>query len=72
HGEGTARYRSGDVYVGRFQEGQRHGPGRMTYADGAVVEAFWVNGRPGTAPEAGAEATSAEEAETPEAGAQDG
>ena len=38
---------SGDVYVGEFSEGQRHGQGKMTMSSGKqTYEGKWENGLP--------------------------
>ena len=34
HGQGTMRYKSGEVYVGEWKKGERCGKGDMVYADG--------------------------------------
>jgi hypothetical protein len=34
----TYRYSATSKYTGQFQNGQRHGQGKMTYADGNVYE----------------------------------
>ena len=41
HGEGTATYADGAVYVGGMARGARDGEGRMTYADGREHRGGW-------------------------------
>ncbi len=41
---GTYTYTNGDKYVGEYKDGNLHGQGVYTYADGKVVEGIWGNG----------------------------
>lgn len=34
HGSGVIRYDNGDVYIGTFKSGQRHGKGELTFKNG--------------------------------------
>jgi hypothetical protein len=40
-GLGTLTRKNGDVYVGQWRAGQRHGHGRMSFATGAVEDGTW-------------------------------
>lgn len=42
-GNGTFTYKNGDVYVGEWKGGVRHGKGKMTYSDG-YYDGEWKNG----------------------------
>lgn len=44
-GEGTALFDNGDVYMGDWHRGLRHGHGKMNYANGDICDGDWVNGR---------------------------
>eukprot|EP01034_Spumella_vulgaris_P039602 gene39602-48929_t len=44
HGE--KKYINGDVYVGGWQMGERHGQGKLTRADGTVQEGLWEKDEP--------------------------
>jgi len=44
-GTGTYRYSATSKYTGQFQNGQRHGNGKMTYADGNVYEGSFFMGK---------------------------
>ena len=41
HGEGEEIDRDGDKYVGSFVNGEKHGEGVMTYADGTSKKGVW-------------------------------
>ena len=43
-GSGTYKYSTGDVFIGDWHEGVRHGKGVMYHASGDVEETEWVNG----------------------------
>ena len=48
-GTGTYRYSATSKYTGQFQNGQRHGQGKMTYPDGNVYEgSFFMGKKQGT------------------------
>ena len=40
-GKGTYTYASGDVFEGNYVNNQRHGPGKLSKADGEVREEQW-------------------------------
>ena len=42
---GTDTYANGDKYVGEFKDGNKHGQGTYTFADGRVEEGIWENGK---------------------------
>eukprot|EP00551_Chaetoceros_affinis_P015989 CAMPEP_0203696580 /NCGR_PEP_ID=MMETSP0091-20130426/7757_1 /ASSEMBLY_ACC=CAM_ASM_001089 /TAXON_ID=426623 /ORGANISM="Chaetoceros affinis, Strain CCMP159" /LENGTH=157 /DNA_ID=CAMNT_0050568385 /DNA_START=127 /DNA_END=600 /DNA_ORIENTATION=- len=42
-GLGTMRYDNGDVYVGQFKKGLRHGSGTCIYADQERWDGIWFN-----------------------------
>lgn len=44
-GTGTYRYSATSRYTGQFQNSQRHGQGKMTYADGNVYEGTFFMGK---------------------------
>ena len=44
HGQGKRTYPNGDIYVGDFVQGKRHGDGKLTRAkNGWVFESKWVD-----------------------------
>ena len=42
-GHGTLKYATGDVYVGAFSGGMRHGEGTMFHRDGDVQKTTFLN-----------------------------
>lgn len=46
HGYGVLTKPDQSKYEGKFQLGVFQGPGKITYANGDVIEANWVNGEP--------------------------
>jgi hypothetical protein len=47
HGECTFTYANGDKYIGQYKDGQRHGLGKYTLANGTVDhDGEWENGEP--------------------------
>ncbi|MCH1436922.1 MAG: hypothetical protein L7U70_02400 [Flavobacteriales bacterium] len=44
HGQGTMFYKNGDKYVGAWEDGNRHGQGKMTNKNSVVIyEGAWAN-----------------------------
>ena len=46
HGFGKLKWPSGDVYVGYFVNGKRHGRGKRTNADGSFFEGDYEEDQP--------------------------
>jgi hypothetical protein len=44
-GDGTLRYPSGGLYVGRFENDTQHGHGAKSWSNGDSYVGEWVNGR---------------------------
>ena len=44
NGYGTFTWTSGNKYVGKWKDGNRHGQGISTAADGTVYKGIWKNG----------------------------
>lgn len=42
HGLGTLTYTNGDVFVGMFEYGLRHGKGQQTQEDGDILTGTWI------------------------------
>lgn len=36
-------YETGDIYVGRFKENKKHGPGEYTRSNGYIMKGNWDN-----------------------------
>ena len=36
-------YSNGDIYVGQFRDGMKHGKGRMKWSNGQIYEGDWNN-----------------------------
>ena len=45
HGEGVYHYANGNIYSGTWDNDEKHGPGKMTLADGTKRKQEWENGR---------------------------
>ena len=44
-GQGTFTWPNGEKYVGEWKDGNMHGRGTMTYADGRVEKGIWQNNK---------------------------
>lgn len=42
-GTGKMTYETGDIYVGRFKENKKHGPGEYTRSNGYIMKGNWDN-----------------------------
>lgn len=42
--EGEETYSNGEIYIGTFKNGERHGFGKYTFSDGKKYEGFFKNG----------------------------
>ena len=45
-GRGAERYETGEIYVGGFMAGERHGPGTLRHANGQFLVTGWKDNRP--------------------------
>ena len=45
NGYGTYTFANGDKYIGEYKDGEIHGQGTLTYADGRVEKGIWENGQ---------------------------